>query len=71
MGFERSMHRAEHVLRPAPVRALARAWRQLGIATTRFGLFFARYEFEFGSQNAPQGQVFLFGLALLVDPFKK
>ena len=40
-------------------------------ATTRFGRFFARYEFEFGSQNAPQGQVFLFGLALLYDPFKK
>lgn len=40
-------------------------------ATTRFGRFFARYEFEFGSQNAPQGQIFLFGLALLVDPFKK
>lgn len=40
-------------------------------ATTKFGRFFARYEFEFGSQNTQQGQVFLFGLALLYDPFKK
>lgn len=40
-------------------------------ATTRFGRFFARYEFEFGAQEAPQGQVFLFGVALLLDPFKK
>jgi hypothetical protein len=39
-------------------------------ATTKFGRFFARYEFEFGAQNSPQGQVFLFGFALLYDPFK-
>ena len=39
-------------------------------ATTKFGRFFARYEFEFGGQDSPRGQVFLFGLALLVDPFK-
>jgi hypothetical protein len=38
--------------------------------TTKFGRFFARYEFEFGAQNNPQGQVFLFGFALLHDPFK-
>ena len=39
-------------------------------ATTRFGRFFARYEFEFGAQNANEGQVFLFGWAALWDPFK-
>jgi hypothetical protein len=39
-------------------------------ATTKFGRLFARYEFEFGSQNTPQGQVFLFGYGLLYDPFK-
>ena len=38
--------------------------------TTKFGRFFARYEFEFGAQNSPQGHIFLFGLALLYDPFK-
>jgi hypothetical protein len=37
-------------------------------ATTKFGRLFARYEFEFGSQNTPQGQVFLFGYGLLYDP---
>ncbi len=40
-------------------------------ATTKYGRFFARYEFEFGAQNAPQGQVFFFGWAALYDPFKK
>jgi len=39
-------------------------------ATTKIGRFFARYEFEFGAQNAPEGQVFLFGWAALWDPFK-
>ena len=39
-------------------------------ATTKIGRFFARYEFEFGAQNAPEGQVFLFGWAALFDPFK-
>lgn len=39
-------------------------------ATTKFGRFFARYEFEFGAKNNLEGQVFLFGFALLVDPFK-
>jgi hypothetical protein len=40
-------------------------------ATTKIGRFFARYEFEFGTQGNPQGQVFLFGWAALIDPFKK
>ena len=40
-------------------------------ATTKFGRFFARYEFEFGADNTPQGQVFHFGVALLIDPFSK
>jgi hypothetical protein len=39
-------------------------------ATTKFGRFFARYEFEFGAKNSPQGHVFLFGLALLYNPLK-
>ena len=39
-------------------------------ATTKFGRFFFRYEFEFGNKNEPQGQVLLFGAALLFDPFK-
>src|SRR5262245_46400842 len=39
-------------------------------ATSKFGRFFARYEFEFGAQNTLQGQVFLFGWAALWDPFK-
>jgi len=39
-------------------------------ATTKFGRFFARYEFEFGAENSPEGQIFLFGFALLYDPFK-
>ena len=38
--------------------------------TTKFGRFFARYEFEFGARNTPQGQVFLFGWSVLYDPFK-
>src|SRR5262245_64053300 len=36
-------------------------------ATTKFGRFFASYEFEFGSQNTSNGKVFLFGLALIFD----
>lgn len=40
-------------------------------ATTKFGRFFARYLFEFGAQNAPEGQAFFFGWAVLYDPFKK
>ena len=40
-------------------------------ATTKIGRFFARYVFEFGAKNAPEGQVFLFGWAALYDPFKK
>ena len=39
------------------------------LATTTFGRFFARYEFEFAGQHTPQGHVFLFGVALLYDPF--
>jgi hypothetical protein len=39
-------------------------------ATTKFGRFFFRYEFEFGGHGAPQGQVLLFGASLLIDPFK-
>jgi len=38
--------------------------------TTKFGRFFARYEFEFGARNTPQGQVFLFGWSVLYDQFK-
>ena len=38
--------------------------------TTKIGRSFARYEFEFGNQNTPQGQVFIFGRAALWDPFK-
>jgi hypothetical protein len=40
-------------------------------ATTKIGRFLARYVFEFGAKNAPEGQVFLFGWAALYDPFKK
>jgi hypothetical protein len=39
-------------------------------ATTKIGRFTARYEFEFGAQNSPSGQIFLFGWAALFDPFK-
>jgi hypothetical protein len=39
-------------------------------ATTKFGRFFFRYEFEFGAQSDPQGQILVFGAALLFDPFK-
>ena len=39
-------------------------------ATTKFGRFMARYEFEFGAQNSMAGQIFLFSWAALFDPFK-
>jgi len=59
---------------PAPLRTIKSNIFAAGpeiAATTKFGRFFARYEFEFGAQNALDGQVFLFGWAALYDPFKK
>ena len=59
---------------PAPLRNIKSNIFAAGpeiAATTKFGRFFARYEFEFGAKNALEGQVFLFGWAALFDPFKK
>ena len=58
---------------PSPLRGLTSNIFGVGpeiAATTKVGRFFARYEFEFGSHNSLEGQVFLFGWAALWDPFK-
>lgn len=59
---------------PPPLRGIKSNVFAIGpeiAATTKFGRFFARYEFEFSAQNTAEGDVFVFGWAVLYDPFKK